>query len=263
LLCYYRHQHYAIVTIFFYHKAVISNSSKKEADSQHPPLEKDATPTLPTSEIENVAAKVIQSTTFGVLWSIITRDSTTVLFLLINFFIAGGMSLVENMLFLFLVEDLGAKKWLCGLSVVVTVAFEIPIFHHGKALLGRLGIQKLLFIAQAAFSVRAFGYTLLKNPFFVLLCEPLHGVTFGCYHIASVEYIRNIAPLGFEATSQGLLGTVRSLGSLVGTCIGGLVMESQGGATMYYIAGVVICMTMFLQVINLHSQQLRTSAALM
>jgi hypothetical protein len=68
---------------------------------------------------------------------------------------------------------LGAANWLCGLSVVVTVAFEIPIFHYGMRLLEYIGVPNMLLIAQAAFAFRAIGYTMLQNPLFVLFLEVL------------------------------------------------------------------------------------------
>ncbi len=74
--------------------------------------------------------------------------------------------------------------------------------------------------------------------------------------MASVEHIRQIAPKGFEATSQGLLNTVRSMGRLTGTSVGGFIMETRGGFIMYRIASIVIFWTMSLQMMNLHREKL-------
>ena len=38
-------------------------------------------------------------------------------------------------------QDLGASNTLCGLSILVTVVFELPIFSYSKACLDRVGIQ--------------------------------------------------------------------------------------------------------------------------
>ena len=55
------------------------------------------------------------------LLRVLCSDLDTALLLFVSFVLAMGMSLVENLLFLFMVEDLNSSNLVCGISVVVTV----------------------------------------------------------------------------------------------------------------------------------------------
>ena len=74
----------------------------------------------------------------------------------------------------------------------------------------------------------------------VLLVEPLHGVTFACAQLASVQYCAQIAPPGLETSTQGLKDAVRSAGGIVGVFLAGIVTDTFGSTVVYRgAAGVV------------------------
>ena len=118
-------------------------------------------------------------------------------FFVLFFVLSSGTSVVEGLVFLFFVHDLGASAFLCGVSVLVTVVFEIPIFSYASALLRRYDAHALLLIACAAYALRVVVYTLLDNStrWGVMAVEPLHGVTFACSQLAGVHYGAHIAIL--------------------------------------------------------------------
>jgi len=160
---------------------------------------------------------------------------------------AAATSIVEKLVFLFFAQDLGASYLLCGLSVVVTVLFEVPIFAYASPLLKRFGAPRLLVIAAFAYVTRVVGYTFVPNKWLVLALEPLHGVTFACLTSARVEYVAAVTPDGLEATGQIIMGTMTSLGgSLVGSAVGGFVEETYGSRILYRGAAVVVAVAFFI-----------------
>lgn len=156
------------------------------------------------------------------------------------FWLGAGMSLVEKLLFLFFENELHATNLLCGLSVVVTVVFEIPIFAKAPALLNKLGAPALAVIGSLAFVVRGIGYANSPNGWVVLLFEPLHGVTYGAVQTAAVAYVADRTPPNAEATGQSLLSVVRGLGSTLGSVLGGYIMQRFGSKILYSGAAVVV-----------------------
>ena len=92
--------------------------------------------------------------TFRALVDIFSRNR---LFFINMAAIGAGFSMVEGMLFL-LLQELHASTLLCGLSVVVTVIFELPIFHYAKSFLAKFGTRKVILLGQAAWVVRAVFY---------------------------------------------------------------------------------------------------------
>eukprot|EP00980_Cylindrotheca_fusiformis_P012554 scaffold3084_cov144-Cylindrotheca_fusiformis.AAC.2 len=155
--------------------------------------------------------------------------------------ISSGQAIVESLVFLYF-EYLGSTYTMMGLTVVLTVAFEIPIFHAAPTLLKRYGSGNLLLVASAGYIVRVLGYTLVPKGKigYVLLLEPLHGVTFACKSAASVDFVSRLMPPRYEASGQGLLQLFVGFGSVMGLISGGMAQQVLGPRLMYRIAALVV-----------------------
>ena len=71
-------------------------------------------------------------------------------------------------------------------------AFEIPIFAYSRWLLDHVGVSGLLIIAQLAYSSRVAVYSIVHDPWLVLLVEPLHGVTYGMCLVLGVTLMNSL-----------------------------------------------------------------------
>jgi len=107
-----------------------------------------------------------------------TTDHQMLAFYLIVFALGVGMALVEKLLFLFLVDELHASRLICGLSVVITVAIEIPLFRYSERLVKTASYVNLYLIAIIAYCSRVLAYTLMQTSWGVLTVEPLVGLFF-------------------------------------------------------------------------------------
>ena len=79
---------------------------------------------------------------FGPMCTIVKSALSTpysITFLLACLVLSMGMSLVENLSFVFFSEHLHASSTLDGFTVVVTVLFEVPIFYFAPAMLEKFG----------------------------------------------------------------------------------------------------------------------------
>ena len=152
-----------------------------------------------------------------------------------------GMSIVESLIFLFF-EELGGSYTTMGLSVVVTVIFEIPVFNYANILLDKYGPGRLQQAAAVAYMVRVIGYTLIPEGAmaWVLLLEPLHGITYGAAATSNVEYMAQLTPKGYEATSQGLLSGLRGIGSIVGLSLGGWIDDAFGAKVLHRLYATIV-----------------------
>lgn len=175
----------------------------------------------------------------GALWGIFVHQR---LFFLNITAIGAGFAMVQGMLFL-LLQELQASNLLCGISVVVTVIFELPIFHYAKFLLKTLGTRKMILLGQLAWVVRAVFYANMTSAWTVVLIEPLHGVTFALVWTAAIEHVAQptVSGHGLEASAQGLLQVCfMGLGPMLGLFIGGLLFDHLGSHAAYGIFAVVI-----------------------
>jgi len=155
--------------------------------------------------------------------------------------LSAGGAVVENLVFLFY-ETMGSNFTVCGLSVLVTVVFELPIFVMAPFLLTWMGGPvRMLFWGTAAFIVRVTTYTLVPQGKFgwLLVIESLHGVSYAFYKTSGVEFMAKLATPGSEATAQGILNGLRGLGAVMGLSVAGWAQEIFGPRIMYRSFGAV------------------------
>ena len=72
-----------------------------------------------------------------------------------------GTSVVERLIFLFFGEQLNGSNAICGLTVIVTVLFEVPRFNHSPGMLVKYGPNMLQKAACLAYIIRVVGYTFI------------------------------------------------------------------------------------------------------
>jgi len=182
-----------------------------------------------------------KSVTVGRVCHIIFQSRSSLAFFSVQFVIGGGMQVVQNMLFIFLAHKFGASGFIMGLSVGMTVLFEIPIFHFTEAITLRFGCTWMLIIGQLAFVVRVFGYTLVSGPVMILFLEPLHGITYGLIQSASVLLVSKLAEPGLESTAQTLTTTFRGgAGPAAFLLFSGYQMDKHGGDSMFIACGFAV-----------------------
>jgi hypothetical protein len=165
-------------------------------------------------------------------------------FIVSLFALSIGMSVVESLIFLYF-EFLGGSTMMCGLTVCVTVLFELPLFHYAPAFLERLGSTTMLQLGCLAYIVRVVGYSFIpqQHPYLVLFLEPLHGVTIGFAITSSVAFADEWVPAGYESSGQGLMSMIGSLGQGTGLFIGGFL---EGRMLYRVLASIVALGSVFL-----------------
>eukprot|EP00581_Thalassiosira_minuscula_P011685 CAMPEP_0183718002 /NCGR_PEP_ID=MMETSP0737-20130205/11384_1 /TAXON_ID=385413 /ORGANISM="Thalassiosira miniscula, Strain CCMP1093" /LENGTH=463 /DNA_ID=CAMNT_0025947483 /DNA_START=203 /DNA_END=1594 /DNA_ORIENTATION=+ len=149
-----------------------------------------------------------------------------------------GMSVVESLIFLYF-EFLGGSNTMCGFTVSVTVLFELPLFHFAPDVLKWLGSPvSMLQWGCLAYIVRVIGYSLIpqSHPYWVLILEPLHGITIAFALTSSVAVVDSWVPKGYEASGQGLLSMIRGLGMFVGFCVAGYIDDR----TLYRVLAAIV-----------------------
>ncbi|SCU69823.1 major facilitator superfamily, putative [Trypanosoma equiperdum] len=162
------------------------------------------------------------------------------LFLTASCFMGAGFALVNNFLFVFL-ETLGGSKVLMGLSLALTVSTEIPIFQNAKYFQELFTDRQMLSISMATWMLRVVGYSLLQNPWLVLLLEPLHGITFGFTWLPGVHIVNTVFPPNLSNSATGFLYFfVNGIGPITGSVLGGAIYEWLGPRVMFRAAAFVV-----------------------
>lgn len=177
------------------------------------------------------------------MWAyFIRRDDglQSILFFTLVFALSVGTTVIANMQFLFFVNDLSASNFTCGILVLVTVVFEIPLFAIAPSLLQKLGPGCMVVIAAVGYVIRAITYVVVHNVTTVIWVEPLHGVTYAIMQVASVAYVGSRAPPEAEASAQAVIASCRAAGSIFGSSIGGLIYQYLGARSLFLITAIFV-----------------------
>lgn len=181
--------------------------------------------------------------------ALLKRPDVALLLLVVVVF---GMytGLIETFLFIHLKEMGQPPQLLLGLAIVSNCVPQVVMFFFSGAVVKKIGHFNCLCVSCAAFAVRMCAYSVLSNPWMVLLIEPLHSITFGLFYAATSAYGSLITPKGLHGTIQGIIGSLYfGIGRGVGSVEGGQLIEAYGTGTTFRIHGVSAAILLVLFVV--------------
>ncbi|CAL1299116.1 unnamed protein product [Larinioides sclopetarius] len=106
------------------------------------------------------------------------------------------------------ITTLGGSQLLCGLSVAVqSFGGVIPFMFFSGWIIRKFGHYEIVSFALMVNGLRFLFYSQLYQPWWILLIEISHGITYGLYYTALATYGKLTAKPGTEATVQSILFT--------------------------------------------------------
>jgi MFS transporter, PPP family, 3-phenylpropionic acid transporter len=161
------------------------------------------------------------------------------LFLLVLLF--GTLYQAVSMHYLLVYMDqLGIRKSLMGLALVIATLGELPVWALTPWMLRRWGPRRLIAVAFSAAAVQGLVYATLPPTWLALGIQILHGFAFPAMWAGGIAYVTRVTPEGVQATAQGIFTiTVMGLSSTAGALLGGWLLDEIGGARTFGLAGVV------------------------
>ncbi|KAL8605194.1 hypothetical protein ACOMHN_031135 [Nucella lapillus] len=181
----------------------------------------------------------------------ILKVPQVLVFLGVVLFFGMATGAIESFLFWFL-SDLGATTVIFGLSLFINCLFEVPLLFVSGLIIKRVGAVPCLYLALLGVGVRLLGYSLLTQPWWVLLIEPLHGLTFGVMWAAASTYAAMIAPPGMSATIQGLVGGMHfGIGKGLGSLLTGFLFRRLGERWSFRVYAIgALCLLLVYAALN-------------
>lgn len=167
------------------------------------------------------------------------RDRTLLLFLLFCMIGYGTFAAYYTFFNLYL-RSLGVDTSGIGLISGLAIVSELPIMIFSGLLLKWLGAKWLLLAGLGVAVVRWLAYGLFTEYALLFAFTLLHGISFGCFYIASVTFIDQHVPAQLRTTGQTLLyGASFGLGIWISTNLFGLFYDWLPGGGMFIIAALV------------------------
>ena len=133
------------------------------------------------------------------------------------------------------VRERGMPGWVLWGSVVLGVTVEIGVMRFSDRILGRLGVERALFVASVSGLLRWPLTALAPSPLILLLTQSLHGTTFALFWLAGVQWFALRAPPAIAASSQSLYAAASyGLGALAGALLAGRLQQSGGSDAIFW-----------------------------
>lgn len=167
------------------------------------------------------------------------KDKRFVYFLLGVFLLQ--MSLNTNVSFFSLYLDhLKASTSLLGWCMTLAALGEVPVFLYASRIFNKFKPMHLLVIASLTGALRWYLYTVVQNPYIVLILQPMHAVNFGCYYLGAVHFVDAETPREWKTTGQTIFWAVGyGLSAISGNLVGGFILQHFGIIPMYQF-GIIL-----------------------
>lgn len=136
----------------------------------------------------------------------------------------SGHSLVDTFL-LQILQNVGGDSGALGIGVGIAAAMEFCSMVCYRRFSKQLGCRKLLAIAGWCWTLKIALLMIAKSPTAVCLIELLQFLTYAVYVPANIEFIGQILPPADFLKGQSLTGSAYSLGCVVASFTGGLLLE--------------------------------------
>jgi PPP family 3-phenylpropionic acid transporter len=143
-------------------------------------------------------------------------------------------------------SHLGHGNTFIGSAWAVGVVSEVVLMWRSADLIARFGVERLLAFALAVAALRWLLISQLHDPVWILVAQPLHGITFGCTFVAAATIARQRAPIEAPTAAQGVFTAVAAAGTLIGITGGSQLLAHGGGRATFLAAAGCATLAMLL-----------------
>ncbi|MPC09824.1 Major facilitator superfamily domain-containing protein 6 [Portunus trituberculatus] len=167
-----------------------------------------------------------------------------ILSFLIVMLIAGTCFGVLDTFLFWLLQDLGAQKYLMGITVTVGFSAGVPVLVASGYIFKRLGLPNTIVLGFAVYVVRMLGYSFITNPWWCMPFEALECFTVSLMSAAAVSYAADLATPATLTTLQGLYGGIyHGVGRGLGSLVSGFLMAPLGLRNVFRVLALLCGVT--------------------
>lgn len=144
------------------------------------------------------------------LWGRLSRGATGMVLLVA---LLNGLSLaIYDHLFTLYMDTRGVSAWVSAAAVAWGVTVEVVVLFAGPWLLARFDVRTLMIVGTGMGIPRFLGTAWIADPHLVAALQGLHGLQFGLFWVAGLDWMSRVAPpdlrrsfqASFSATGFGL-----------------------------------------------------------
>lgn len=163
---------------------------------------------------------------------------------LLAFLVAGVLwGYLENFLFWHL-EDLGATKFLMGISLAIGTLAGVPLTIFSNLIIQSLGHKNIVTMALLLYALRMFGFAELTSAEPFLALEVVKPFCQTLLLIAVMTFVKDNSPMTTMASVEAIFGSAYfGVGRGLGGLFGGFSIDALGNVQSFRVFGGVAVVT--------------------
>src|SRR5699024_5836932 len=136
------------------------------------------------------------------------------------------------------IAQLGGSERLVGLAWFVGVLSEAAVFALAGFWFRKYHALVFVIGAGILYSIRWFLFAAAGDPMYIIALQFLHGLTFGIFYLAALDYVTRLIPKLLQSTGHLVFYSVFfGISGIIGSLLGGALIDSFGGSTLYFAIG--------------------------
>ena len=205
--------------------------------------------TLPTSDVKLKVSDIRQ-------FKLLFGRTDLLIFIVFEFFIYLTFN-VYNIFFPIYVMDHGGGESLVGIALMIAAISEMGVFYFSEQIIDRFKLRYIFLVSALAFALRWAIISQFPIPAVLLTSQLLHSLTFGLFHVTSVNFVNLISGERFQATGQNLYATSKGVSAIVGSAVAGWIYDNLGGSALFLNLSLValIAGVIYFLILNYQAQQ--------
>ncbi len=138
-----------------------------------------------------------------------------------------------------IIQSLGGDSSQLGVALAIQAIVEVPVLFSFSKLIKRFRPATLMLIASVGYAIRAILYALSSSLIMLYLTQFTQMFSFAIFASASVYYTSESIKEEDQTTGQAYMGSMMAAGTVIGSLLGGWLLQLAGMGTML-IANVIV-----------------------
>lgn len=137
-------------------------------------------------------------------------------------------------------EKLGYDSTFIGMAWALASVAEIVVMVRSRWIFSRLSYENVLIFSFVVATFRWFLSGVAISPYWILLLQITHCVTYGLFHMASILYMDSLSPDDTKTFGQAVNNaTTYGLGLMAGFFVSGFLYEHTSAVVMFFVSGLL------------------------
>ncbi len=161
------------------------------------------------------------------------RSRRFLLFLAGTFLISQTLTAYTTY-FVLAFQSIGGSVSESGIAFMLSSATNVPAMMLANRVSKRLGRGNTMLLSAIAYALRWAVQAAFPIPWVAIAVQALHGISFGFFYIAAVEYVAESTRVDLQNTGQSLFNMASGgIAGIVGNALNGYLLHVGGNAWMY------------------------------